>query len=116
MQPAAVARTMGYVLAPPVALITTSRPGARLVQATLRLRDQDGSCGGSSRDDEVDIAADAGATELRLQIDVQAHTVRVLDAFPQTLGGLGVWWSDGRDGLETARVELDADITSPVGL
>jgi hypothetical protein len=104
------------VFAPPVALITTSKPGARFVQAELRLRDQDGGCGGSSRDDEVDIAAVTGATALRLEIDVQAHTVRVLDAFPQTLGGLGVWWSDGRDGLETARVELDVGIRSSVGL
>jgi hypothetical protein len=104
------------VLAPPVVLIANSAPGVRLVEAILRVRDQDGSCGGSSPDDEVDIAAGAGTMALRLQIDVQAHTVRILDAFPQVLGGLGAWWSDGRDGEETARAELNVDIVSPTGL
>ena len=104
------------VLAPPIVLVTTSAPGARLVEATLRIRDQDGSCGDSSPDDEVDIAAATGVTALRIQIDVQAHTVRILDAYPQVLGGLGVWWSDGRDGEEAARAEINVDIASPTGL
>jgi Trypsin len=103
------------VFASPVGLIINSAPGQQLVEAELRVRDQDGSCGSSSRDDEVDITPGWG-TRLRLQIDVQAHTVRVLDAFPQVLGGLGLWGSDGNTGDETARAEIDVDIMSPTGL
>jgi hypothetical protein len=101
---------------PPLAIAVTSEPGARYVEAELRIRDQDGSCGGSSLDDEVDIAARADVTRYTIQIDLQAHTVQVLDADLPVLGGQGLWWTDGRDGRETGKAELAIEIVGPTGL
>ena len=101
---------------PPLGIAVTSEPGARYVEAELRIRDQDGSCGGSSIDDEVDIAARADVTRYTIQIDLQAHTVQVLDADLPVLGGQGLWWTDGRDGRETGKAELAVEIVGPTGL
>jgi hypothetical protein len=100
--------------APPLTIVAWSTPGERYVDVELNVRDRDFACGGS--DDDVDLAPPGGVTPWRLRIDLQAHTLRMLDAFPQVLGGLGKWWNDGRDGFAPGSAELDVEIGAPLGL
>jgi len=90
----------------PLATITArSRPGATFVIARLSLRDDDSAaCGGA--DDRVDLATGATAETASFRIDLRANTVEVLHGTPRVLGGLGTWWTDGRDGPERAKAEL----------
>jgi Trypsin len=91
--------------APPVALTARSTPGARYVDAELDVRDDDDFlCGGG--DDVVDLVPHPEVQDLRIRIDLQAHTVEMLDSVYPTIGGVGNWTTDGRNGNETAQADF----------
>ena len=95
----------------PLATIAArSRPGATFVIARLSLRDDDrDSCGGA--DDRVDLATGATAETASFRIGLRANTVEVLHGTPRVMGGLGTWWTDGRDGPERAMAEFSIAVS-----
>jgi len=101
--------------APPLALTARSAPGARYVDIELAVRDEDDwLCGGG--DDEVDLVPHPDVRDLRVRVDLQAHTVQMLDSAEPVLGGLANWWSDGRDGQETGKADFTVSVMAPEGL
>jgi Trypsin len=97
---------------PPITLTALTAPGVRFVDVELAVRDDDDLvCGGD--DDAVDIVPNPAALNLRFQIDLQGHTVRMLDSTLPVLGGLGNWWTDGRDGRETGKADFEVSVSAP---
>jgi hypothetical protein len=97
---------------PPITLTAVTAPGVRFVEAELAVVDDDDFFCGSG-DDPVDIAQNPAVTNLRFRLDLQAHTVTILDATLPAMGGLGAWWSDGRDGRETGKAEFEVSVVAP---